>query len=74
MKYMKARMKSKKGPDSYSNAANYADQKKKLERRKAGMRLADKKLAGKAKVNATEEVEFSAEEIARIEEIAKNLE
>lgn len=61
MKYMKARMKSKKGPDSYSNAANYADQKKKLEKRKAGMRMADKKIAGKAKVNATEEAEQVAE-------------
>jgi hypothetical protein len=70
MKYMKARMKSKKGPDSYSNAANYADQKKKLEKRKAGMKLADKKIAGKAKVNATEEVVLSDEELARIEQIS----
>ena len=44
-------------------------------KREKGNFLANKKLSGKAKVNATEETDpgFSAEELARLEEIASNI-
>lgn len=50
---------------------------KKMQKRNASIELAGKKaysIGGDAKVNATEEVEFSADEIARIEAIAKDME